>query len=65
MNFLQIITLTFIFLKISGAVEWSWFIVLSPVILSLAFALWMAVYSNIGDNINDREKSEKNNNEND
>jgi hypothetical protein len=47
--FLPILTLIFITLKLTGYIDWSWFWVLSPMLIPagliiLAFAIFFAVY---------------------
>jgi hypothetical protein len=44
MNFPNLLTLLFIGLKLTGYIDWSWWLVLSPTILLVAvliFALWV------------------------
>lgn len=36
-GFLQALTIAFVVLKLVGVIEWSWFWVLSPVLISIAF----------------------------
>lgn len=36
MGFLEVLTLTFIVLKLCGVIAWSWWLVLSPFIASVA-----------------------------
>lgn len=49
MGFLELLTLSFIILKLTGSIDWSWWWVLSPVISALACTVILAIVV-IGDN---------------
>jgi hypothetical protein len=42
-NFTSLLTITFITLKLTGFIGWSWFLVLSPVIVWLLFVAVLMV----------------------
>ena len=44
MGFISVLTLIFIVLKLIGVIDWSWFFVLLPVILSIVFFLIMIAF---------------------
>lgn len=39
MGFLEVLTIVFIILKLLGVISWSWWAVLSPLLLGLALAV--------------------------
>jgi len=44
MNFLSLLTLAFIVLKLCGVIAWSWWWVLSPIpLFMLALCIWIEV----------------------
>jgi len=43
-GFLPLLTVLFVGLKLTGFISWSWFWVLSPLLLPLIIALFCAVY---------------------
>lgn len=43
MVFLNRLTLVFILCKLIGAIDWSWFIVLTPLMISFVFALFVSI----------------------
>lgn len=42
-NFLELLTLVFVVLKLLGKINWSWWWVLSPIWLSLGLAIIVAI----------------------
>jgi len=49
MGFLELLTIIFIVLKLTGVIAWSWWIVLLPMIIAAAiyamiFAVWLTVF---------------------
>ena len=42
-NFLELLTLVFVVLKLLGKIDWSWWWVLSPIWLSLGLAIIVAI----------------------
>lgn len=48
MGFTEILTLIFVFLKVFGAVSWSWLIVLSPEIVALVIYLLFLLATVLG-----------------
>ena len=42
-NFLELLTLVFVVLKLLGKINWSWWWVLSPIWLSLSAAIIVAI----------------------
>lgn len=43
MGFLELLTLIFIVLKLTGAIDWSWWMVLLPELIAIVgYLIWMA-----------------------
>jgi hypothetical protein len=43
LGFFQILTLMFIFLKLVGVINWSWFLIISPMLVPLFFFSLMLI----------------------
>ncbi|MGH2319383.1 hypothetical protein ACRC6Q_16710 [Planococcus sp. SE5232] len=44
MGILEVLTIIFIVLKITGTIDWSWWVVLSPTIISVSlYIIWFIV----------------------
>lgn len=53
MGFLELLTLVFIVLKLTGAIDWSWLFVLMPLVVSLVI---YAAFVTVGVAVGLREK---------
>lgn len=42
-NFVDLLTLMFVYLKLTGQVNWSWLIVISPMVFGLLIGLFLMV----------------------
>ena len=53
MSFVGVLTIVFIILKLCGTIDWKWIWIVSPIWISLAFTILIAICLAIWENRND------------